>query len=278
MVRTDIGGVLTDFRTEAPLPSPGWEQDSPPLSFLLNGVGAGSLSSAPVDLSAVGEVYFTAQLYVYEASTGSNFEADDTLSAKLEVTRDDDTLFDINLIPESLDTNLDTILDGNELNTSFTDVTDAAFFARQLQAVIPANAKSVRVLITGDNDSTSEEFDIGGMLISDVVPGSDADGDGMSREVEMFAQTDPENAADVLRINEITRTFNAATSEHDYTVTYPLVASMWYTIEYSQDGVDWDLLGFDRATASDPERAVGFSLDATEDPGPKIMVRLRAVP
>ena len=278
MLRTEFGGTFTNVLASAALAGTGWALDSPPLSFAHRSGGASTLNSVPIDLSAVGEVYFTAQLYVYENSTTSNFEPDDNFTARLEVIRDDDSTFDIFLVPSDLDTSLDHTLAGDEMNPDAKAVGEAVFFSRQLSAVIPANAKSVRVLISSDNDSASEEFDLGGMLISDVPPGSDADGDGANREVELWAGTDPADPASFLRINSLIRTYNVGTDEQDHTLSFPGVADMWYTVETSTDGRIWTLRAFTRPTATDPNYLYTLGLSAAEDPGPGILIRVRAVP
>ncbi len=278
MLRTEFGGTFADVIAASALTGAGWALDSPPLSFAHVSGGASTLNSIPIDLSAVGEVYFTAQLYNYETSTTSNFEADDTFTARLEVIRDDDSTFDIFLVPVDLDTSLDNILAGDEMNPDAKPVEEAVFFGRQLSAVIPANAKSVRVLISSDNDSASEEFDIGGMLISDVPPGSDADGDGVTREGELWAGTDPADPASYLRINSLIREYNVGTDEQDHTLSFPGVANMWYAVETSTDARIWTLNAFTRPTATDPNYLYTLGLNAAEDPGPGILLRVRAVP
>ncbi len=278
MLRTEFGGTFTNVLASAALSGAGWALDSPPLSFAHRSGDASTLNSIPIDLSAVGEVYFTAQLYVFERSATSNFEADDTFTARLEVIRDDDSTFDIFLVPVELDTSLDHILAGDEMNPDAKAFAERAFFGRQLSAVIPADAKSVRVLISSDNDSTSEEFDIGGMLISDVPPGSDADGDGVTREGELWAGTDPGDSTSYLRINSLIRAYNVGTDRQDHTLSFPGVANMWYAVETSTDGRIWTLMAITRPTATDPNFLYTLGLTAAEDPGPGILLRVRAVP
>ena len=278
MLRTEFGGVFTEITANAPLATAGWQQDDPPLSFALIEGGASTLKSVPINLSAVGQVYFTAQLFIYERSTDTNFEPDDTFGAKLIITRDDNSVGEVNLVPTDLDGNLDGLLAGNELDPQLVPAADVAFFGRQLRAAIPADVKSLQVLVLGNNDSPNEEFDIGGMLISDIPPGSDADGDGMDREVEMFAQTDPSDPLSVFQIKSVERALNAASGEYEYTLTHPGVVDMWYTVEYSRNGSDWTLFGFTQPSQTDPDRQVVASFTATEDPGPGLMLRMRAVP
>ncbi len=278
MMRTNFGGNFVEVIASAALAGTGWAQDSPPLSFAHVSGGVSTLNSVPIDLAAVGEVYFTAQLYVYESSATSNFESDDSFTARLEVTRDDNSTFDIFLVPSDLDTSLDNTLAGDEMNPDGKAVEELVFFGRQLRAVIPANAKSVRVLISSDNDSTSEEFDIGGMLISDVPPGSDVDGDGVSRESELWAGTDPSDPTSYLRINSLIRSYNAGTNEQDHVLSFPGVGNMWYAVETSTDGRIWSLRAFTRPTATNPDYLYTLGLTAAEDPGPGILIRLRAVP
>ena len=138
------------------------------------------------------------ELYRHETSTGSNFEETDTFDARLLAVRDDNTTLQIPLLPASLDANGDGLLGGEELNPGHAPVEAYVTFGRQLTAVIPADVKSVSLLVTGRNDSASEFFAFGGALISDQPPGTDADGDGMPREAELQAGTDPDDSASVL--------------------------------------------------------------------------------
>jgi hypothetical protein len=279
MLRTDFAGVFTDVLAASGLAETGWEKDSPPYSFTMAGGGNSTLDSAPIDLSAAaGDVYFTAQLFIHETDKTSNFEADDSFSVKLEVTTDNNVVSEVSLLPGNFDANLDGRLTGDEMNAAAASAQESAFVALQLFAMIPASNRSVRVLIAGANDSPSEEFAIGGMLFSDILPGSDADGDGMAREAEMFARTDPADSASVLTLSALTHFFNETTQAFDYTLTHPAVAGSRYAIEATTDGQQWRLIALNRPVGNNPNRALGFSIPGTETSGRRLLVRLRAIP
>lgn len=210
ILRTDFGGVFTEIGRGEDYT--GWTARSPG-AWRLNGPDDSphDIQSAPVDLSSVGEAWFSMELYCHETSTGSNFEETDTLDAKLLAVRDDNTTLQIPLLPASLDANGDGLLGGEELNPGHAPVEAYVTFGRQLTAVIPADVKSVSLLVTGRNDSASEFFALGGALISDQPPGTDADGDGRSRESELQSGTDPDDSASVLTVSSVSVELNPLT-------------------------------------------------------------------
>lgn len=169
----EIGGMSANVLVDG-APS-GWTSPRSG-TWRMNGTGAGgpfTVQSVPVDLSTSGEVNFSMMIYHFETSNTSNFENLDEFSAKLEITFDDDTATEINLIPAALDADANGTLTGEEFAAG-RPVTDLIFLTRSLTAVIPANVKSARLMVGGINDSPTENFLWGNARISDIAPGSDA--------------------------------------------------------------------------------------------------------
>ncbi|YCM42058.1 hypothetical protein V2O64_12170 [Verrucomicrobiaceae bacterium 227] len=86
---SDLTGVLTDVNTDlASSPAAQWINDPSERSLTINNAGTvlRVVRSETLDLSAQGEVYFSARLQALDTSTGSNFETGDRFKAELIYT------------------------------------------------------------------------------------------------------------------------------------------------------------------------------------------------
>jgi hypothetical protein len=87
--QSDLSGSLTDVNTDlATNPAVQWINDSVAKTLTLNNAGTALrvVRSETVDLTAQGEIFFSARLQVLDTSTGSNFEATDRFKAELIYT------------------------------------------------------------------------------------------------------------------------------------------------------------------------------------------------
>ena len=211
-LRTRFGGTLADVPSDL-AGTTGWSASLHPYGFRMSAPGGTTpltLLSAPVDLSTVGAAYCSLQFHAYETSTGSNFEPADSFSARVIAVLDDDSTAEFPLITAPLDTDASGTLTGEEFNPDGQAAGDWITFSRELRALLPANVKSARVEVSGINDSSSENFTFGGVIISDAAPGADSDGDGHSDDAEIFAATDPADPASNFAISDYTLTQDTA--------------------------------------------------------------------
>lgn len=276
MLRVNTGGTFTEV---PPVPgSTGWTSAAG-VSYTMNSaIGTHDIESAPVDLSTTGAVYFSMQVYCHEVSPDSNFEATDEFGAKLMLTFDDDTATELPLVPVELDLDLNGVLNGEEFNPNAFPDAKLIFVARQFTATIPANVKSVSLKVSGTNNSASptETLGFGGALISDVVPGSDEDGDGVSREAELFSGTDPVDPLSALRTTDLSYALNSVSGDYEIKITGPLVGGKHYAVEQAEESADrWTFLG-SIVSGGTGTRTVVINLGPT--PPPRLILRLRCIP
>jgi hypothetical protein len=273
-----LGGVTADV-----LSAPGFNGwvGSAPYSFMLNGfMGQFIIQSDPVDLQLTGEAYFSMEMYCYEVSTTSNFEAIDEFTPKLLLTMDDDTQTEVSLLPVDLDLDGDGKLTGDEFNPGLLDATKRVVVGRQLRAVIPANAKSVALQVTGadDSGSGSETLSFGGAMISDTPLDTDEDGDGVNRGAELFAGTDPSDPLSYFHTTEVSLEFRSTLNPPAWIFnnTFTLVNGKTYAAEESTDGgATWEIGGFITATATETV-PIYVVLGAT--PPERFFQRFRCIP
>lgn len=273
---SEVGGAPVDVPAVAGFT--GWSSGST-YGFSMNGPAGTlhTLQSEPIDVTAAGEEYFTMQLYAFETSAGSNFEAADSFAAKLLVTLDDDSQTEVNLIPAELDTDANGTLTGDEFDPGLMAVSASVAVGRQLSGTVPANAKFVALQIQAINDSTSEEFRIGGARLSTVPSGSDDDGDGLTREVELFSGTNPGDGADVFRLATPRYEYNDTDMAYRFYTVFPAVAGKRYTVEETSDGgATWEYYGSVTATTSTP--AVNVYLTLGSVPSERQIFRVRCSP
>ena len=130
-----------------------------------NAAGVNSIyRSEVIDLSAVGIVRFSASLLVNDTSTGN--ETVDTFNAQLIINGD--TANPVSLItPYDTLIPADRILTGAEITPATggpPPVTGGGTWTHQFSAVIPASANSVQLVISGNNDSLSENMTMQNIL------------------------------------------------------------------------------------------------------------------
>ena len=278
LLRTEISGMGGEIGMDVPPVPGGWTPDQRLGSLYLNAADTEvTVRTAPIDLSAAGQVYLTMQLLCLETSLSSNFEPEDQLCVAVQLTGPGGVGSIVSLIPTELDVNRDGCLSGEEFNPAARPPAEQIYLHRQLTVTIPADANSARLVVTGFNDSGSETFAIGGVLLSDVPPGSDADRDGIAREPEMFAQTHPADAASVLRSISALRTVAPGTGNRTYSVTHTAVAGVRYLLERSSNGQQWIYTDLLRAAATGPNQIDAF-LTPAQDAAGKLFFRVRAVP
>ncbi len=273
IMKASIGGVNSDVGVFTGFT--GWLVNDP-YAFNLSAVaGRHVLESRPVNLQNVGEAYFSMQMYCYEVSTSSNFELEDEFSAKLVMIMDDDTQTEISLLPPDLDLDGNGVLTGEEFNPGMFPVTDAIAVGRQLSATIPANARSVSLVVTGAADSDSEDLRIGGAMLSDTPLDADEDGDGVGYAAEIFAGTNPQDKASFFQMSDFNYT-KGADGNYNFNTIFPAVGGKIYAAEESLNGgTTFSLLGF----LNPPNTAtltVPIILGAA--PPPAYFVRLRCIP
>jgi hypothetical protein len=274
ILKTIFGGVATDVTVVPGFT--GWAAPRP-FSFSMNGPGGiHTLESQPVDLQTIGQAYFSMQMYCYEGSTGSNFEATDEFSATLLLTLDDDTQTQVNLVPDSLDLDLNGKINGDDFNVGLLPVTASIVVGRQLNAVIPANAKTAVLRVTGSNDSPTEFFTFGGAVISDVPLDTDEDGDGVNRAAELFSGTNPADKTSVLRADSVKIDLDIPNNQQAFYLTFPSVAGKHYAVERSADGgASWEFVGTVTPTGTG---AFTVYVDLGATPAPRYFERLVCVP
>jgi hypothetical protein len=235
--RVNVGGGLATLFSDTSVPSPPeWVNDPASLTLTMNGGGAAQavVTSQTLDLSAVGEVRFTANFRIQDTSAGTNFESADRFKAELiidGITHNLISMWDIgsgsgsttdpgvNGAPDGFlngytgsigvdfvtgavyattgeDYNANRMRD--EFNLEGQPVEDILDNDFPLSFTIPANANSVKFIITGSGAAGSEIFTVSGVLFES--DDGDIDGDGVSDVDEDIMGTNPGNPADVLNL------------------------------------------------------------------------------
>ncbi len=223
----DFGGgnvdILSDLATP---PAPEWVND-PALRTLTMTAGIATdsvVTSQSIDLTAVGQVFFTGLFRAFETSTGSNFETTDKFKAELvyNVGGNPTTVnlidpFDLGdgasaIVAPGVNGPKDGYLNGYS-GAAGTDFVTAVVYANNLAdynanfgrdefnrggapgvdlidnsftltATIPASADNVRLIVTGRGAAGSETFVLAGVLFSTTMGPLDSDGDGMTDSYE----------------------------------------------------------------------------------------------
>ena len=136
--------------------------------YLLNNAES-TLSSERIDITGLGDLLFTAQLRADETSNGSNFEANDTFTARIDLDSGGVVTESISLIPLGADTNGDGALGGQEVNEGRVN-NAAVSFELTARARIPSGFTGATLVIDGVNNSFSETFSIDSALITEAPP------------------------------------------------------------------------------------------------------------
>ncbi len=230
-----------------------------------NGGGAPArvYRSEVINLSAVGDVTFSATLQVDDISSG--FEPGDTFNAQLII--DGNTAAPVSLITAyDTITPPDGVLTGAEL-TPLTPgpppATGPGSFPFPLSAAIPATANSVQLVISGNNDSANETMLVQSILFvttdntdsdGDGLPDSwettnfgnlsqsatdDFDQDGANNGNEYAAGTNPTNPKSQLAIVSVAPVVGG------YQLTWTSVPGKVYRADYSTDLSSWTDVGVD---------------------------------
>lgn len=160
------GGATTPFFASGDLA--GWISDNA-FSIAINNGGGTEVRSEVVDLSALGEVIFSMSLGGSEGSGGSNFEVDDTLSARLEIETAGGATSTIPLVTGGWDFDGNGALNGEEFGPGAAPNT-AVEFTLNPAVRIPADAVEATLVVDGINDSDSETFFFGDALFALAPP------------------------------------------------------------------------------------------------------------
>jgi hypothetical protein len=150
----DGGGASTPFFATGDLGS--WVSDDA-FSIAVNNGGGAEVRSEVIDLSAIGEVIFTMSLGGREGSGASNFEDDDTLSARLEIETAGGATSTILLVTGGWDLDGNGALNGEEFGAGAAP-NAALDFTLNPAVRIPADAVEATLVIDGVNNSDSEAF------------------------------------------------------------------------------------------------------------------------
>ncbi|HWB03071.1 MAG TPA: thrombospondin type 3 repeat-containing protein [Verrucomicrobiales bacterium] len=294
--RLDLGAGFLSLASDLNTP-PGaqWVNDPAARTLVMTaGVATDSVvTSELIDLSSTGDVQFTAKLRLQEISVGSNIETTDRFKAELVidgVTHNLVTTWDtgdgssavtvgangppngyINGYVGTAGTDLvtlDVYLDPpadylahatrDEFNLNAQPVTDQLDNTFPLSFSIPAAANSAQLLIYGAGFAGSETVTVSDVLFTTGAGSGDSDGDGVSDKNEAIMGTDPNNAADVLRLTQ-----NPANPNQ---ISFPSKANKFYRLYISDDAAEgthlaaWKDAGLSTFIGDDTGKAFDISV------------------
>jgi hypothetical protein len=253
LVRLDVNGMVTETPTEGA--TTGFSPSPSNLgAWSMVGTGGGALqvlASSPI-ASPGGQLYFLGSVICQETSATSNFEDNDELRIRLELTDTFGQESEIELIPSDLDLNGDFRLTGAEFTTPGTEIEYYCGMHRTLIAPIPTNTATIRVVVLATNDSGSESFRISDFRITDWDPAVDTDGDGSNDGNEYLNFTSRTDPSDYFRATGVVRGLGTQANPTMPTVTVQASFRQGrrYNFELSPDGVKWDFVGSLTPTAN----------------------------
>ncbi|HEX2748315.1 MAG TPA: hypothetical protein VHM91_09985 [Verrucomicrobiales bacterium] len=262
----DIGSGPVDLLSAiGTTPAPEWVNDATARTLVMTtGIAADSVvTSQTLDLSAVGNLQFSATVHLAETSAGSNVETGDRFKAELII---DGTVHNLVSAWDSGDGAPSTVAPGtngpangyingyagamgtnqitqtvyaaaindyddnlirDEFNQAHQNAAVSISSTFPLSFSIPATANSVQLKIYGAGFSSTETLTVSDVKFGPAPATDDADGDGVSDTDEEVMGTDPNNAADVLRLF-----FNAANPPQ---IQFPAKAGRFYRLYVSDD-------------------------------------------
>jgi len=178
LLYTDSGGVPAN-----------WIVDETALTQRMNNGGGAppkEYRSEVLDLTGIGEVSFSATLLVGDTSSG--FEVDDTFNVQLIINGDTANPVSLVALYDTLPP-ANGIMNGAEISPATVGpppVSGGGTFTHQFNALVPASANSVQLVISGNNNSANETmtvqnilFEIAGhSIVATLVPGVQFDNKG----------------------------------------------------------------------------------------------------
>lgn len=188
LIGTRNFGIAEPLLTDAAGVPTGWTVSETALTQEVNGSGIVPLTyrSEILDLTAIADVRFSATVFVDDTSSGC--EAEDTFNAQLIINGD--TANPISLItPYDTTAPADGVLRAAEItpaNPGPPPTTGLGQYTHPLNAVIPASANSVQLVITGNTSSASEHITMQSILfetashaiVATLAPGVQFDNKG----------------------------------------------------------------------------------------------------
>jgi hypothetical protein len=234
-----IGGA--SFVQLDPASAPQWVADGGAMSIFLNNGGATAVtaSTTPITFSAGSPKCVSLILEAQDTSTGTNFEAADTLRVELVTDAgtqvltgvlDKDNSGAVNGYSDATPDPYNDFPLRDEFNRGGSLMADTFNNFFRLHGVIPAAATTAQLVITGANDSGSETF-----RVHDVVfmTCNDSDGDGVFDSEESVTGTDPNDAASFFRL------LSQDCTDGIYSLSVPTVGTRTYQLDTSTDLLIW---------------------------------------
>lgn len=224
-----LGGSPVNIRTDALSPSQ-WVADETLLQLTQTngGNGAGStpfvVMTQALTLTPGAPKCVSVTIECDESSTGSNIEAEDGLKVELVTNLGTEVLTRI------LDLDGSGYINGEEFNRESVPAADSFINTWLLHGIIPANATSAKLVISGNNNSATETFRVRDIRFQPCV---DTDGDGAYDSEEAVAGTNPNSAASVFRLT------SQACVGSNFNIVVPTVAARKYQLLTSADLLVW---------------------------------------
>jgi hypothetical protein len=255
---------------------------------LVNNVTPAAVAESSAISLAGASAVVTGVLGAWENSPNSNFEPEDTLRFDvLETVGGVETVVNLTAIHRIAGTLSDVdaggTLNGTEFNLNAAAAAANATGRFAFEYAVPAGVDSIKLRVTGLNDSGNEHFILQDLLVSAglpdtdmdgmpdpweqqffgglaALPTADADGDGQSNLAEFLAGTIPVSAQSSLKIAGIA--INAGAVD----LSFPSVTGKTYRAQSSQGLSGWMDIGVATPSAGATTTITGLPLPAAGEP------------